>query len=75
MPSPRPSRAAHPVVAVTGDSAFGFSGMEVETICRYGLPVITVIMNNGGVYRGDEVNPYDDAPSPTTLIGATATTS
>ncbi|UIX29697.1 oxalyl-CoA decarboxylase [Streptomyces sp. GQFP] len=59
-----------PVVAVEGDSAFGFSGIEIETICRYQLPVVTVIMNNGGVYRGDDTNPYDDTPSPTTLMGA-----
>ena len=45
------------VIAVEGDSAFGFSGMEVETICRYNLPVCVVIMNNNGVYRGDERNP------------------
>ncbi len=45
-----------PVIAIEGDSAFGFSGMEVETICRYNLPVCIVIMNNNGVYRGDEVN-------------------
>jgi oxalyl-CoA decarboxylase len=44
------------VIAIEGDSAFGFSGMEVETICRYGLPVCVVILNNNGVYRGDEVN-------------------
>jgi oxalyl-CoA decarboxylase len=44
------------VIAVEGDSAFGFSGMETETICRYGLPVCVVIMNNNGVYRGDEKN-------------------
>src|SRR5215469_14374855 len=42
-----------PVVAIEGDSAFGFSGMEIETICRYELPVTTVIFNNNGVYRGD----------------------
>ena len=42
-----------PVVAIEGDSAFGFSGMEIETICRYELPVTTVIFNNDGVYRGD----------------------
>src|SRR6476620_4539981 len=54
-----------PVVAIEGDSAFGFSGMEIETICRYGLPVTTVIFNNNGVYRGDpEGRPY----SPTGLI-------
>lgn len=56
-----------PVIAVEGDSAFGFSVMEIETICRYGLPVIVVVLNNGGVYRGDEVNPLDDAPAPTVL--------
>ncbi|POX64345.1 oxalyl-CoA decarboxylase [Streptomyces sp. Ru62] len=56
-----------PVVAVEGDSAFGFSGMELETICRYGLPVVVVILNNGGVYRGDGVNPASADPSPTTL--------
>ncbi len=44
------------VIAVEGDSAFGFSGMEVETICRYNLPVCVVVMNNNGVYRGTDVN-------------------
>ncbi|HTV89649.1 MAG TPA: oxalyl-CoA decarboxylase [Stellaceae bacterium] len=54
-----------PVVAIEGDSAFGFSGMEVETICRYELPVTTVIFNNNGVYRGDPTGrPY----SPTGLL-------
>jgi oxalyl-CoA decarboxylase len=46
-----------PVLAVEGDSAFGFSGMEVETICRYKLPVCIVIFNNNGIYRGTDVNP------------------
>jgi oxalyl-CoA decarboxylase len=45
------------VIAVEGDSAFGFSGMEVETICRYKLPVCVVILNNNGVYKGTDVNP------------------
>lgn len=44
-----------PVVAIEGDSAFGFSGMEIETICRYRLPVTVLVLNNGGVYRGDEI--------------------
>src|SRR6202022_3159580 len=51
-----------PVVALEGASAFGFSGMEIETICRYNLPVVTVIFNNNGIYRGDQ---GDGAPSPT----------
>ena len=47
----------HPVLAVEGDSAFGFSGMEVETICRYNLPVCVVVFNNNGIYRGTDKNP------------------
>jgi len=46
-----------PVLAVEGDSAFGFCGMEVETICRYNLPVCVVVFNNNGIYRGTDVNP------------------
>jgi oxalyl-CoA decarboxylase len=57
-----------PVVAIEGDSAFGFSGMELETICRYRLPVVVIVLNNGGVYRGDGVNPASADPSPTTLM-------
>ena len=41
------------VIAIEGDSAFGFSGMEVETICRYELPITVVVFNNGGIYGGD----------------------
>ncbi|NDF74044.1 MAG: oxalyl-CoA decarboxylase, partial [Betaproteobacteria bacterium] len=48
--------SGHGVVAVEGDSAFGFSGMEIETICRYQLPITTVIFNNNGVYRGTDLN-------------------
>src|SRR5213079_261199 len=55
------------VIAVEGDSAFGFSGMECETICRYDLPVCVVILNNNGVYRGDEVNPTG-GPDPSPLV-------
>ncbi len=49
--------SGQPVIAIEGDSAFGFSGMEVETICRYNLPVCVVVLNNNGVYRGTDVNP------------------
>ena len=45
-----------PVVAIEGDSAFGFSGMELETVCRYQLPITTVIFNNNGVYKGCDPN-------------------
>jgi oxalyl-CoA decarboxylase len=57
-----------PVVAIEGDSAFGFSGMELETICRYRLPIVVIVLNNGGVYRGDGSNTVSTDPSPTTLM-------
>jgi oxalyl-CoA decarboxylase len=57
-----------PVVAIEGDSAFGFSGMELETICRYRLPIVVIVLNNGGVYRGDGINTVSTDPSPTTLM-------
>lgn len=57
-----------PVVCIEGDSAFGFSGMEIETICRYRLPVTIVILNNGGIYNGSHTNLGGGLdPSPTTL--------
>ena len=60
------------VVAIEGDSAFGFSGMEFDTICRFNLPVCVVIFNNGGIYNNIGVNPSknpanDKDPAPTTL--------
>jgi oxalyl-CoA decarboxylase len=57
-----------PVLAIEGDSAFGFSGMEVETICRYKLPVCIVIFNNDGIYRGTDVNKVSSDPAPTVFV-------
>jgi oxalyl-CoA decarboxylase len=57
-----------PVLAVEGDSAFGFSGMEVETICRYNLPVCVVIFNNDGIYRGTDVNAAGSDPAITVFV-------
>jgi oxalyl-CoA decarboxylase len=57
-----------PVLAIEGDSAFGFSGMEVETICRYNLPVCTVVFNNNGIYRGTDVNPTGASDPATTVF-------
>jgi oxalyl-CoA decarboxylase len=53
------------VVAIEGDSAFGFSGMEIETICRYRLPIVILVFNNGGIYHGDKIG---GVPSPTGFI-------
>jgi oxalyl-CoA decarboxylase len=58
-----------PVLAVEGDSAFGFSGMEVETICRYSLPICIVVFNNDGIYRGTDANPTGGSdPAPTVFV-------
>nr|XP_006819313.1 PREDICTED: 2-hydroxyacyl-CoA lyase 1 [Saccoglossus kowalevskii] len=40
------------VVCIEGDSAFGFSGMEMETVCRYNLPIIFIVVNNNGISFG-----------------------
>lgn len=56
------------VVAIEGDSAFGFSGMDFSTICRFNLPVTVMIFNNGGIYNGIGENLAKDGdPAPTTL--------
>src|SRR6201987_2079048 len=57
-----------PVLAIEGDSAFGFSGMEVETICRYKLPICVVIFNNDGIYRGTDVNAAGADPATTVFV-------
>lgn len=57
------------VLAVEGDSAFGFCGMEVETICRYNLPICVVVFNNNGIYRGDGENwGGGDDPATTSFV-------
>jgi oxalyl-CoA decarboxylase len=57
-----------PVLAVEGDSAFGFSGMEIETISRYQLPVCAVIFNNDGIYRGTDTNRSGGSDPATTVF-------
>ncbi|MBE0453023.1 oxalyl-CoA decarboxylase [Roseovarius autotrophicus] len=55
------------VLAVEGDSAFGFCGMEIETVCRYNLPICTVVFNNDGIYRGDGEN-WGGGDDPATTV-------
>jgi 2-hydroxyacyl-CoA lyase 1 len=61
------AQVVHPdkkVICVEGDSAFGFSGMEVETACRYRLPIVFVIINNNGIGGGFDELPDDPFHSP-----------
>ena len=53
-----------PIISVSGNSALGFSGMEIETACRYRLPVKVVVLNNGGIGSGIEELPKDRFQSP-----------
>lgn len=60
-----------PIISVSGDSAIGFSGMEIETACRYNLPVKIVVLNNGGIGRGIAEMPKEGQIPPGILsIGA-----
>jgi len=61
------AQVVHPdrkVICVEGDSAFGFSGMEVETACRYRLPIVFLIINNNGIDTGFDELPEDRFQSP-----------
>ncbi|MEX1254660.1 MAG: thiamine pyrophosphate-dependent enzyme, partial [Dehalococcoidia bacterium] len=52
------------VVAVEGDSAFGFSGMEVEVACRYAMPITFIVINNNGISGGpSELDPANVPPT------------
>jgi 2-hydroxyacyl-CoA lyase 1 len=57
-----------PIVSVSGDSAIGFSGMEMETACRYGLPIKIVVLNNGGIGGGIESMPEDRSQMPPRVL-------
>ncbi|KAJ2834650.1 hypothetical protein GGI24_000308 [Coemansia furcata] len=48
------------VVAVVGDSAFGFSAMELETAVRARLPLVVVVINNSGIYFGLDQEQYEE---------------
>jgi 2-hydroxyacyl-CoA lyase 1 len=62
-----------PVISVSGDSAIGFSGMEIETCCRYKLPVKIVVLNNGGIGGGLEKMPDDPFTAPARVLGTGTT--
>ena len=75
------------IVTLEGDAAFGFSGMEYETMVRHNLPITTVILNNNGIGGHPSELPEDRDPvarrlppgppatsgSPTCLAGAATT--
>jgi 2-hydroxyacyl-CoA lyase 1 len=65
------AQAVHPdkrVVAVEGDSAFGFSGMEVEVACRLNMPITFIILNNNGISGGPSKLDPERPPMPTAYV-------
>jgi 2-hydroxyacyl-CoA lyase 1 len=56
-----------PIVSVSGDSAIGFSGMEIETACRLRLPIKIVVLSNGGIGSGLAEFPKDKPLPPRAL--------
>lgn len=44
------------IVCLFGDSAFGFSGMEIETMARHRMPIVIFVINNSGIYHGDSLS-------------------
>lgn len=52
----------HLVVAIQGDSAFGFSAMEIETAARYKIPLLIIVMNNSGIYSGMDNESFSNVP-------------
>ncbi|RGB37254.1 thiamine pyrophosphate enzyme, N-terminal TPP binding domain-containing protein [Rhizophagus diaphanus] len=51
------------VVAIVGDSAFGFSAMEIETAIRANIPLLIIIINNNGIYHGLDTKTYNETPT------------
>ncbi|CXI63422.1 acyl-CoA synthetase, putative [Plasmodium berghei] len=47
------------IFSILGDSSFGFTCNEIETICRLKLKIVIIIINNNGIYgtRDFEINP------------------
>ncbi|KAG7701943.1 hypothetical protein KL911_001180 [Ogataea haglerorum] len=66
------TRKNKPLIVIQGDSAFGFSAMEIETLVRERLPCLIIVLNNSGIYNGvenpREYVPYTRKPLPSTAL-------
>jgi acetolactate synthase-1/2/3 large subunit len=52
-----------------GDAAFGMVGMDFETAVRYGIPILTIVLNNGGMASETRDMPYADATYGASRLG------
>ena len=55
---PQSDYQGHPVIGITGDAGFGYTGMELETLSKYQLPAVIIIYNNNawGRWSGQASN-------------------
>ena len=55
---PQADYQGHPVIAITGDAGFGYTGMEMETLSKYRLPAVVIVYNNNawGTWQGQRNN-------------------
>lgn len=60
------------VVAIEGDSAFGFTGMEIETMARFQMDILIFVINNSGIYFGDSDSGEDWAARQAKTVGGEA---
>lgn len=62
------------IIMVVGDSAFGFSGMELETAARYKFPLKVIVINNNGIAMGTDEIDKDGTPMdiPVTALSPSA---
>jgi acetolactate synthase-1/2/3 large subunit len=62
----RPDRTC---INVMGDAAFGMVGMDVETAVRHQIPILTVVLNNGGMASEVRDMPYAEAAYGSSNLG------
>ena len=55
---PQAAYKGHPIIAITGDAGFGYTGMEMETLSKYRLPAVVIVYNNNawGTWEGQRNN-------------------
>ncbi|MBI2848083.1 MAG: thiamine pyrophosphate-binding protein [Chloroflexi bacterium] len=67
------AKLAHPdkrVVLLSGDGSFGFNGMELDTMSRYGINVVTIVGNNGSWGMEKHSIAWKSNPIAVDLVGA-----